>query len=164
MNNTAPNPTPPLKVGDYAPDFSAPTDGGGNFSLSSYRGKKNIVIYFYPKDDTPGCTIEGKEFSSTLPEFQELDTIVIGISKDDTASHDKFKEKHCLTIPLAYDETGTICEAYDCWVEKSMYGKKYMGIQRSTFLVDKKGVIRKIWQVVKVEGHVKEVLKETEKL
>ncbi len=163
MNNTAPNPTSPLKAGDYAPDFTAPTDGSSNFSLSSHRGKKNVVVYFYPKDDTPGCTIEAKEFSDALPEFAELDTIVIGISKDDTTSHDKFKEKHCLTIPLAYDETGTICEAYDSWGEKSMYGKKYMGIMRNTFLVDKKGIIRKIWQVSKVEGHVKEVLREAEK-
>jgi len=164
MSDTATNSRISLKVGDYAPDFTARIDGGGTFSLSEYRGKKNIVLYFYPKDDTPGCTIEAKDFSEALPKFKEIDTLVVGVSKDDISAHEKFKEKHCLTIPLAYDETGTICEAYDCWVEKNMYGKKYMGIQRATFLINKKGVIRKIWLVNKVPGHAAEVLEEAENL
>ncbi len=158
MSQTAKNEERNLKINDFAPDFTAMTDGGKEFTLSTLRNKKNAVIYFYPKDDTPGCTIEAKDFNSDLKEFKNLKTEIIGISRDDVESHDKFKAKYCLEFPLVSDETGTITEAYGVWVEKSMYGKKYMGIERTTFLVDKNGKIKKIWPKVKVENHSKEVL------
>lgn len=146
-----------LKVGDYAPDFTLDTDGNNTITLSELRGK-NVVIYFYPKDDTPGCTIEAKEFALSEEDFKDNDTKIIGISKDDVKSHDGFKKKYCLPFTLASDVEGSVCEAYGVWVEKNMYGKKYMGIQRATFLVDKKGIIREIWPKVKVEEHARAVL------
>lgn len=152
-----------LREGDYAPDFTLDSDKGGSITLSELRGK-NVVLYFYPKDDTPGCTIEGKEFSNYIDDFEDAKTIVIGISRDDTTSHQRFKQKCDLSVTLVSDIDGTVCEAYAVWVEKNMYGKKYMGIQRDTFLVDKKGMIKKIWHKVKVEGHAREVLEEARKL
>jgi thioredoxin-dependent peroxiredoxin len=146
-----------LKVGDKAPDFTLPTDGGGKVSLKDLKGKK-LVLYFYPKDDTPGCTTEACGFRDALPDFSKVKAAIVGISKDSAASHDKFKTKFKLPFPLASDEDGKVCEAYGTWVEKSMYGKTYMGIERSTFLIDETGVIRNIWRKVKADGHAAEVL------
>ena len=152
-----------LKVGDKAPHFAVAFDSAQEITSESLQGG-NKVIYFYPKDDTPGCTIEAKDFRDLIGEFKSAGTIVIGVSKDSVKSHDKFKEKFCLPFPLASDEDGTMCEDYGVWAEKSMYGKSYMGIERTTFLIDKAGVIRNIWRKVKVEGHVKEVLEAAKKL
>ncbi|HZP10599.1 thioredoxin-dependent thiol peroxidase [Methyloceanibacter sp.] len=146
-----------LKVGDKAPDFTLPSDGGGDVSLQALRGK-TVVLYFYPKDDTSGCTAEACAFRDALPDFAKVKATVIGISRDSVASHDRFKTKYGLPFPLASDEDGKVCEAYGTWVEKSMYGRKYMGIERATFLIDGNGVIRGIWRKVKVPGHAAEVL------
>src|SRR5262249_10536306 len=129
-----------LKPGDKAPDFTMPTDGGGTVSLAGLRGK-TVVLYFYPKDDTSGCTKEACGFRDALPDFSKTGATVIGVSKDGIKAHDKFKAKYQLPFTLASDETGSVCEAYGVWVEKSMYGRKYMGIERKTFLIDKTGVI-----------------------
>ena len=144
-------------VGDKAPNFKMPTDGGGEVSLKGLKGRK-VVLYFYPKDDTPGCTKEACGFRDALPDFSKLDAEIIGVSKDSVAKHDKFKAKFELPFALASDEDGSVCEAYGTWVEKSMYGRKYMGIDRATFLIDEKGVIRGAWRKVKVPGHVEAVL------
>jgi peroxiredoxin Q/BCP len=146
-----------LKVGDKAPDFTLPSDGGGKVSSKALKGK-SVVLYFYPKDDTSGCTAEACAFRDALPDFSKTKAAVIGISRDSVASHDKFKTKYGLPFPLASDEDGKVCEAYGTWVEKSMYGRKYMGIERATFLIDSKGIIRHIWRKVKVPGHAEEVL------
>jgi peroxiredoxin Q/BCP len=146
-----------LKVGDKAPDFTLPSDGGGKVSSKALKGK-SVVLYFYPKDDTSGCTAEACAFRDALPDFSKTKAAVIGISRDSVASHDKFKTKYGLPFPLASDEDGKVCEAYGTWVEKSMYGRKYMGIERATFLIDGKGIIRHIWRKVKVPGHAEEVL------
>ena len=146
-----------VKTGDKAPDFTLPTDGNGKVSLAKLKGKK-VILYFYPKDDTSGCTAEACGFRDNLPKFGKSDAVVIGISRDSVASHDKFKKKYELPFTLASDEDGKVCEAYGTWVEKSMYGRKYMGIERATFLIDPKGVTRNIWRKVKVLGHVEEVL------
>ncbi len=147
-----------LAVGDKAPDFTLPTDGGGEVSLKAMKGK-TVVLYFYPRDDTPGCTTEACAFRDALPDFSKVKATIIAVSKDTVASHDKFKTKFKLPFPLASDADGKVCEAYGAWGEKSMYGKKYMGIERSTFLIDGKGVVRNIWRKVKVDGHAAEVLK-----
>ncbi len=152
-----------LSIGDQAPDFTLPTDGQGELTLSSLRGKK-VILYFYPKDDTPGCTTEACSFRDALPDFSGIGATVIGISKDTAAKHDKFKAKHGLNFTLAADTEGKVVEAYDSWVEKSLYGKKYMGIDRATFLIDGDGVIRGIWHKVKVAGHVDAVLKAAQSL
>lgn len=149
--------TDAIQAGDMAPRFSLPTDGGGNISLADLAGK-SVVLYFYPKDDTPGCTTESKGFSESAAAFAAADTVVIGVSKDTVASHNKFKAKHNLNLILASDETGSVVEAYGCWVEKSMYGRSYMGIERSTFLIGPDGKVLKVWRKVKVPGHVKQVL------
>jgi thioredoxin-dependent peroxiredoxin len=146
-----------IEIGDKAPDFTLPTDGGGKLTLSKLRGRK-VVLYFYPKDDTSGCTAEACGFRDNFPKFGKLDATVIGISRDSVASHDKFKQKYDLPFSLAADEKGEVCERYGVWVEKSMYGRKYMGIERSTFLIDEKGVVRGLWRKVKVPGHVEAVL------
>lgn len=148
-----------LQPGDKAPDFDLPTDTG-RVSLSGLKGK-NIVLYFYPKDDTAGCTSEALQFSSEVEEFQKLGAVIVGVSKDSVASHAKFRAKHDLTIELAADPLGDVVEAYGAWVEKSMYGRKYMGVDRSTFLIDREGVIREIWRKVKVPGHIKAVMNAT---
>ena len=145
-----------LQPGDKAPDFDLPTDTG-RVSLSAFKGK-NVVLYFYPKDDTAGCTSEALQFSSEVEEFQKLGAVIIGVSKDSVASHAKFRAKHDLTIELAADPMGDVVEAYGAWVEKSMYGRKYMGIDRSTFLIDREGVVREVWRKVKVPGHIKAVM------
>ena len=146
-----------LAVGDKAPDFTIATDGGGTFCLSEMMGH-NVIIYFYPKDDTPGCTKEACEFRDSLPDFSKSSSKIIGISKDTVVKHDKFKSKYELPFTLGADLEGAVCEAYGTWVEKSMYGRQYMGIERATFLVDKEGVVQGIWRKVKVKGHVEEVL------
>ena len=147
-----------LKPGDKAPDFTLPTDGDGKVSLSKLKGKK-VILYFYPKDDTTGCTAEACGFRDALPNFSRIGAAVIGVSKDSPASHDKFKKKYKLPFTLASDEDTAVAQRYGVWVEKSMYGRKYMGMDRSTFLIDGKGVIRGLWRKVKVPGHVDEVLK-----
>jgi peroxiredoxin Q/BCP len=140
-----------------APDFDLPTDGGGRIRLADFKGKP-LVLYFYPKDNTPGCTKEAQGFAEAYGEFQAAGVEVVGISKDSVTSHDKFKAKFQLPFPLASDEAGGVVEAYGSWVEKSMYGKKYMGIDRSTFLIDRDGTLRRVWRKVAVPGHVAEVL------
>lgn len=152
-----------LAVCDTAPDFTLPTDGGAEITLSDLQGQK-VVIYFYPKDDTPGCTKESCAFRDNLSALNALNTTVIGISKDSVAKHDKFKAKYDLNFPLASDENSDVCERYGVWMEKSMYGKKYWGIERSTFLIDENGKIAEIWRKVKVPGHVEEVQKAIEGL
>lgn len=146
-----------IEIGDKAPDFTLSTDGNGKVSLSKLRGQK-VVLYFYPKDDTSGCTAEACGFRDSFPKFGKIEAAVIGISKDSVASHDKFKKKYELPFTLASDADGKVCEAYGVWVEKSMYGRKYMGIERATFLIDEKGVVRGVWHKVKVPGHVDAVL------
>jgi len=145
------------KIGDKAPDFTLKKDGGGEITLSKLRGKK-VVLYFYPKDDTPGCTKEACGFRDALPDFSKLDGVVVGISKDGVAKHDKFKAKYELPFTLASDAEGKVCAAYGTWIEKSMYGRKYMGIDRATFLIDETGTLRAEWRKVKVPGHVEAVL------
>lgn len=145
-----------LKTGDNAPDFTLPADGGGQVRLAAYRGRA-VVVYFYPKDDTPGCTTEACGFRDHMPAFETLGVQVIGISKCSAAKHDKFKVKYDLNFPLASDENGDVCERYGVWGEKKMYGKTFMGIQRATFLIDAQGRIAQIWRHVKVPGHVEEV-------
>ena len=142
--------------GQKAPDFTGATDGGGKLKLSDLRGKP-VVLYFYPKDDTPGCTTEACGFRDSAAAFKKLKAQVIGVSKDSVARHDKFKAKYKLNFPLVSDEDGKICEKYGTWIEKSLYGRKYMGIDRATFLIDKDGIVRKVWRKVKVNGHVAEV-------
>ncbi|SHE56960.1 peroxiredoxin Q/BCP [Ruegeria intermedia] len=144
-------------LSDIAPDFTLPRDGGGSVTLSALRGRP-VVLFFYPRDDTPGCTKESIGFSEALPAFAEAGAQVFGISRDSVAKHDKFVAKHGLTTPLLSDEDGSVCEAYGVWVEKNMYGKKSMGIERSTFLLDADGKIARVWRKVKVPGHVDEVL------
>jgi peroxiredoxin Q/BCP len=152
-----------LKVGDKAPDFSMPTDGSSNISLSNLLGKF-VVLYFYPKDDTPGCTIEANNFNKKKSEFEKMNALIVGVSKDDLNSHKKFKAKYCLDFDLASDNNSDTCEKYGVWVEKSMFGKKYMGVERSTFLIDKQGKIAYIWPKVSVTNHAEEVLEQLKKL
>jgi len=147
-----------LEIGDKAPDFTLPTDGDGTVALKALKGK-TVILYFYPKDDTSGCTAEACGFRDALPSFARTGATVIGLSKDSPASHDKFKKKYKLPFTLVSDEDVAVAKLYGVWVEKSMYGRKYMGMERSTFLIDAKGVIRGLWRKVKVPGHVEEVLK-----
>lgn len=146
-----------LQVGDRAPDFTMSTVSGGTVSLGDLRGKK-VVLYFYPKDDTPGCTIEACSFRDNLPNFQGANAEIIGVSRDNTESHQRFRDKYGLNFTLASDDSGQVTEDYGVWREKNMYGKTFMGIQRSTFLIDEDGNIAKIWPTVSVEGHSQEVL------
>ncbi len=145
------------QVGDAAPAISLPRDGGGTVDLADFAGR-NVVVFFYPRDDTSGCTKEAIGFTEASADFDAASTTVIGISKDSVASHDKFREKHALGVILASDAESDVCERYGVWQEKSMYGKKYMGIDRSTFLIGADGKIRQVWRKVKVPGHVAEVL------
>lgn len=146
-----------LKQGDAAPDFDLPTDGGQGLRLSAARGQ-TIVLYFYPKDDTTGCTREALEFTAKAGEFAELGAVVVGISPDEVKTHDRFKEKHRLAVRLAADPQRQAIERYGVWTEKSMYGRNFMGVERSTFLIDREGVVARVWRKVKVPGHVDEVL------
>ncbi|HMF47468.1 MAG TPA: peroxiredoxin [Candidatus Saccharimonadales bacterium] len=152
-----------LDIGSTPPDFTLPRDGGGMITLSGLRGKP-VVLYFYPKDDTSGCTQEAIEFSGLRPQFEKLGAKVIGMSPDPVKKHDKFKTKHDLKVDLVADEDKAIIEAYGLWVEKSMYGRKYMGVERTTYLIDSAGKIAKIWNKVKVPGHAAEVLEATKAL
>lgn len=144
-------------VGQKAPNFSLPVDGGGKVTLSGLKGRK-VVLYFYPRADTPGCTREAMDFNRLSQQFEKADTTVLGISADPVAVQQKFKKKHRLAIPLASDETHTMLKAYGAWGEKSMYGKTFMGVFRMTFLIGADGKIAQIWPRVKVEGHAEEVL------
>jgi thioredoxin-dependent peroxiredoxin len=146
-----------LTPGSKAPGFSLPRDGGGEISLSDFAGR-NLVLYFYPKADTPGCTREAQAFSRLRGAFQRADTAILGVSADPVTSQDKFKAKYDLSIPLASDETCKMLTAYGAWGEKSMYGRKYMGVMRMTFLIDKRGRVARIWPKVSVDGHAEEVL------
>lgn len=146
-----------LEIGNKAPDFSLPRDGGGEISLSGLAPKA-VVLYFYPKDDTSGCTKEAQAFTALAGEFAKAGAVVVGVSKDSVAAHDKFVAKYDLGVILASDAEGGVCESYGTWVEKSMYGRKYMGIERATFLIDGSGTIREIWRKVKVPGHAEAVL------
>lgn len=148
--------TQPLEIGAKAPDFSIETTEGKR-TLSAYRGK-HLVLYFYPKDDTPGCTNEARDFSELSNQFEAAGAKILGVSRDPLAKHQKFIAKHDLQIELASDEDGALCEAYGAWVEKNMYGRTYMGIARSTFLIDPKGRISRIWSKVRVKGHAQDVL------
>ncbi|MBM3560985.1 MAG: thioredoxin-dependent thiol peroxidase [Alphaproteobacteria bacterium] len=146
-----------VEEGKKAPDFTLSTDGGGKITLSKLRGKP-VIVYFYPKDDTTGCTAEACGFRDAMPDFRKAGATIIGISRDSVARHDRFKAKYDLPFTLGSDEDGKVCEAYGTWIEKSMYGRKYMGIDRATFLIDADGKVRKAWRKVKVSGHVAEVL------
>jgi thioredoxin-dependent peroxiredoxin len=140
-----------------APDFTLPRDGGGTVHLSSFRPGK-VVLFFYPKDDTANCTLEAQDFTALAASFAAANTTVIGISKDSVKSHDKFCKKHSLSVILASDETGHTCEDYGTWTEKSMYGKSYMGIERTTVLIDGNGTVAQVWNKVSVKGHAEAVL------
>ena len=151
-----------IEIGKAAPIFSLPIDEGGEINLSELKGK-NVVLYFYPKDDTPGCTIEAQDFSKRVGDFENLDCVILGISRDNINSHCKFVQKYNLKISLLADESGEVCKLYDVLKEKSMFGKKYLGIERSTFLIDKVGKVVHMWNSVSVKGHVDEVFNLLEK-
>ncbi len=146
-----------LEISTPAPDFTLPVTGGGEITLSALKGAP-VVLFFYPRDDTPGCTKESIGFSEQLATFEAAGAKVFGLSRDTMAKHDKFTAKHELTVPLLSDTEGTVTESYGVWVEKNMYGKKSMGIERATYLIDSSGNIAKIWRKVKVAGHVEDVL------
>ena len=146
-----------LEEGNRAPAFTMPGDGGNQIKLSAHKGQ-NVVLYFYPKDDTPGCTKEAIAFTAAADKFAARNAVIIGVSPDTAEKHDKFIAKHQLEVRLAADVDNKVAEKYGVWVEKSMYGRKYMGVERSTFLIDAKGKIVKIWRKVKVPGHAEAVL------
>ena len=146
-----------MTIGEIAPDFTAPTETGEALTLSALRPQL-VVLYFYPKDDTPGCTTEAKDFTAMGAEFAAAGAMVIGVSKDTVAKHGKFIAKHDLGVTLVSDEATTICEDYGVWVEKNMYGRKYMGIERATFLIGADGKVAQVWRKVKVKGHAEAVL------
>ena len=153
----------PLQAGDPAPDFKLPRDGEGFLSLADFKGRK-LVLYFYPKDDTSGCTAEAIAFNGLAGEFAAIGAAIVGASPDPVKKHDKFRQKYELTFPLLADESKEILEAYGVWVEKSMYGKKYLGVERTTFLIGADGRIAQVWRKVKVPGHAEEVLAAARKL
>jgi peroxiredoxin Q/BCP len=152
-----------LDLGDMAPDFDLPRDGGGSIRLRALRGRP-VVLYFYPQDDTTSCTSEAIAFSQLLPEFHKAGATVIGVSPDSARKHDKFKAKHGLAVDLAADEARVAIEAYRLWVEKQMYGRRYMGVERATFLIDRDGRIVRIWRKVRVKGHAEAVLEAVQAL
>jgi peroxiredoxin Q/BCP len=152
-----------LQAGDLAPDFDLPADGGGRVRLADFEGRK-LVLYFYPKDDTTGCTNEAKGFSDAAEAFKAAGAAVVGVSPDTATSHDKFKAKYNLDLALGADADRAVVERYGVWIEKSMYGRKYMGVDRSTFLIDAAGRVRRVWRKVKVPGHIVEVLAAVEAL
>jgi peroxiredoxin Q/BCP len=147
-----------LKPGDPAPPFDLATAGGGRVSLASLKGKR-VVLYFYPKDDTPGCTLEALNFTEKAKAFAAANAVILGVSRDSIAKHDKFAAKHGLKVQLGADEDGAVTEAYGVWGEKTLYGRKFMGIERATFLIDAKGKIAHVWRKVRVPAHVEDVLK-----
>jgi peroxiredoxin Q/BCP len=144
-------------IGQPAPSFTLPRDGGTNVTLADYAGQI-VVLYFYPKDDTPGCTTEAIDFSAEAEAFAKAGAVVLGVSRDTVKKHEKFRDKHGLKVALLTDEDGAVCEAYGVWVEKSMYGRSYMGIERTTFLIGRDGKIARVWDKVKVKDHAAEVL------
>lgn len=146
-----------LKVGDPAPDFAVETDGGGTLRLADLRGQR-VVLYFYPRDNTPGCTTEACDFRDAMPQFSEKNAVILGVSTDSVQSHDRFKAKHGLPFPLLSDSNRGIAEAYGTWREKSLYGKKFMGMVRSTFVIDEQGIIAAVYDKVRVKGHVEALL------
>lgn len=152
-----------LSPGVMAPDFTLPRDGGGVVSLSDLRGRP-VVLFFYPKDDTEGCTAEAKDFTAAKPDFDAAGVALLGLSPDPVARHDRFVSKHGLGVPLASDESHATLEAYGVWKEKSMYGRTYMGVERTTVLIDATGKIAAIWPKVKVKGHVEAVLEAARRL
>lgn len=152
-----------LREGHLAPNFTLPTDEG-SVTLADYKGKSNVVIYFYPKDDTPGCTKQACAARDLAADFKKANTVVIGISKDSAASHGKFRNKFQLSHILGSDADGAVCAAYGAWGEKSMYGKKYMGIMRNCYLIDKQGTLVKQWSSVKPEGSLEAALEAAKKL
>jgi peroxiredoxin Q/BCP len=151
------------REGDKAPSFEIPDETGATRKSSEFRGKK-LVLYFYPKDDTSGCTREATDFSARREDFRKAGAVVVGVSRDSVEKHRKFKEKYDLGVTLLSDEDGTLCASFGVWVEKSMYGRKYMGIERSTFLIDGEGVVRDAWRKVTVPGHIDAVLAAVENL
>ena len=153
----AANPVSSLVVGDTAPNFTMDTDTHGHISLADYKGKSHVLLYFYPKDDTPGCTVQACTFQKSEHAYSDANVTVIGVSPDSISSHQKFRSKYSLGFTLASDPDHSVCEAYGVWVLKNNYGKEYMGVQRATFLIDKEGKIAAIWPKVKVEGHDAEV-------
>ena len=144
-------------IGQPAPSFTLPRDGGTNVTLADYAGQI-VVLYFYPKDDTPGCTTEAIDFSAEAEAFAKAGAVVLGVSRDTVKKHEKFRDKHGLKVALLTDEDGAVCEGYGVWVEKSMYGRSYMGIERTTFLIGRDGKIARVWDKVKVKDHAAEVL------
>lgn len=152
-----------VNEGDIAPDVALTGADGTTVQVGDFKGQK-LVLYFYPKDDTSGCTREAQDFSALAEEFEKAGTFVIGVSKDDPKSHAKFTDKYDLKVRLLSDEDGAACEAFGTWVEKSMYGRKYMGIERATFLINRDGVIDRAWRKVKVPGHAEEVLEAAREL
>ncbi len=152
-----------LGIGDHAPDFDLPRDGGGRVQLSQFKGKP-LALFFYPKDDTQGCTVESISFTALAPQFSAAGAALLGMSPDSVKRHDKFVKKHALGVALASDEEKSILEAYGVWKEKSMYGRKYMGVERTTFLIDADGLIARIWEKVRVDGHAEEVLQAVKSL
>jgi peroxiredoxin Q/BCP len=152
-----------IEPGSPAPAFDLPTDLGANLTLAGLKARK-VVLYFYPKDDTTGCTNEAQQFSAAKAEFDQAGAVVVGVSKDTVKSHAKFRAKYDLKVELGSDEAGAAVEAYGVWVEKSMYGRQYMGIERATFLIDASGVVRRVWHKVKVAGHAQDVLKAVQEL
>lgn len=152
-----------IAVGEFAPDFDLPASGAERASLSAYRGSI-VVLYFYPKDDTSGCTAEALEFTALKSEFDKIGAVLIGVSPDSVAKHDKFRAKHELDVILGSDEDQSVLSAYGVWKEKSMYGRKFMGVERTTILIDREGKISRIWPKVKVAGHAAAVLDEARSL
>jgi len=153
-----------IEVGKKAPAFHQHTDEGSKLRLTEFKGEKNVVLYFYPKDSTPGCTQEACDFQENMIKFKKQDAVVIGVSPDSVKSHLKFKEKYDLNFLLISDESKEVCEKYGVWVEKNMYGRKYMGVERATFLIDKQGKVAAIWPKVKVKGHIDEVYEKLKEL
>ena len=151
-------------IGQEFADFSAPATSETTFTLSDYKGKSNVVVYFYPKDSTPGCTTEGQDFRDLYEEFQGLDTEIVGVSRDSMKRHENFKAKQEFPFELISDEEGEVCELFGVWQLKKNYGKEYMGIVRSTFLIDKEGVLRNEWLNLRVKGHVDKVLEAVKEL
>ncbi len=147
-----------IQAGDQAPDFTLPASNGETISLSDYRGEKNVVLYFYPKDNTPGCTAESCDFRDHEQDFADLDTVILGVSLDDLASHEKFIQKYNLPFLLLSDTEAKVSNQYGVYKEKNVFGKKKWGIERSTFIINKEGRIANAWRKVKVDGHVKEAL------
>lgn len=147
-----------LTEGQNAPEFALPATGGRTISLSDFKGSKNVVLYFYPKDETPGCTKEACSFRDVQSDFDAVGAVILGVSADSVASHEKFAARHHLLFPLLSDADKTVSDAYGVWKEKSMYGKTFMGMVRTTFVIDREGIIRKVWPKVRVDGHIDEVL------